>query len=356
MINRSRIRVVQQFERAAISPIREAIGIAKGLMESRLRTEEVTIGNTSKVDWLILSGKTCNLALVQDQIYQEFSKSPYFVWNPERITFVLEFTKLATSAGACYAEKLRRLRFDPEQSIELLRKGANQLEIDVKNLFYYLPCNFKRKTQSNDLLPVFQAGQELYQLSPGENMAKVRTPWQGIQLTNIIYRQDYEGGDLRLWGSFDGKSRMEKLGMDEPEFLKKIQVQFEIDQTLQFTVLLSQGSPHYLIDVSGIDVGSAISASLGGDLFRDGQLKWNLAVERPHRDLNDGDIAINVLESATVDQPSAYHLVFEVDNDTSKVLHTFHYVQDGATAPGAGLISHPLPNSLLSGMKSSTLG
>lgn len=334
----------QQFERAAISPIREAIGIAKGLMESRLRTEEVTIGNTSKVDWLILSGKTCNLALVQDQIYQEFSKSPYFVWNPERITFVLEFTKLATSAGACYAEKLRRLRFDPEQSIELLRKGANQLEIDVKNLFYYLPCNFKRKTQSNDLLPVFQAGQELYQLSPGENMAKVRTPWQGIQLTNIIYRQDYEGGDLRLWGSFDGKSRMEKLGMDEPEFLKKIQVQFEIDQTLQFTVLLSQGSPHYLIDVSGIDVGSAISASLGGDLFRDGQLKWNLAVERPHRDLNDGDIAINVLESATVDQPSAYHLVFEVDNDPSKVLHTFHYVQDGATAPGAGLISHPLPS------------
>jgi hypothetical protein len=47
-------------------------------------------------------------------------------------------------------------------------------------LFYYLPCNFKRKTQTNDLLPVFQAGQELYQLSPGENMAKVRT---GIQLT-----------------------------------------------------------------------------------------------------------------------------------------------------------------------------
>jgi hypothetical protein len=89
---------------------------------------------------------------------------------------------------------------------------------------------------------------------------------------------------------------------------------------------------------------SAISASLGGDLFRDGQLKWNLAVERPHRDLNDGDIAINVLESATVGQPSAYHLVFEVDNDPSKVLHTFHYVQDGATAPGVGLISHPLPS------------
>ncbi|MBD2345466.1 virulence factor SrfB [Anabaena subtropica] len=336
----------QQFERAAASAIKEAIGIAKGLMESRLRSEDNNIDpwNTHKVDWLILSGKTCNLDLVQRHIYQEFSNSPHFVWNPERITFVLEYTKLATSAGACYAEKLRRLRFDPEESKGLLRKGANQLEIDVKNLFYYLPCNFKRKTQSNDLLTVFKAGQELYQLTPGENVAKVRTEWQGIQLTNIIYRQDYEDGDLRLWGSFDGKTLMEKLAMDEGEFLRKIKVQFEIDQTLQFNVLLCQGNPHYLIDVPGIDVNSAISAaSEASTLFTDGNLKWNIAVERPDKDLNDGDIAVNVIESATVDQPDAYHLVFEVDRNNHKTLQTFHYLRDGSQQPGAGLISKPLP-------------
>ncbi|WP_016949380.1 virulence factor SrfB [Anabaena sp. PCC 7108] len=329
----------QQFERSAISPIKEAIGIAKGLMESRLNSRD-----SQKVDWLILSGKTCNLDLVQHQIYQEFSKSPYFVWNPERITFVLEFTKLATSAGACYAEKLRRLRFDPEESKSLLRKGANQLEIDVKNLFYYLPCNFKRKTQSNELLGIFNAGQELYQLAVWESVAKVRTYWQGIQLTNIIYRQDYEDGDLRLWGSFDGKTLMEKLGMEEAQFLKQIKVQFEIDQTLQFSVLLCQGNPHYLIDVVGIDVNSAISEDLeSSDLFIDGKLKWNIAVEGAYQDLNDGDIAINVLESATVDLPNAYHLVFAVDNNENKRLETFHYLQDGVTEPGKGLISNPLP-------------
>jgi hypothetical protein len=335
----------QQFERVATSAIKEAIGIAKGLMESRLRSENNTIDswNTHKVDWLILSGKTCNLDLVQRHIYQEFSKSPYFVWNPERITFVLEFTKLATSAGACYAEKLRRLRFDPEESKSLLQKGANQLEIDVKNLFYYLPCNFKRKTQSNELLSIFKAGQELYQLAPWETVAKVRTPWQGIQLTNIIYRQDYEDGDLRLWGSFDGKHLMEKLGMEEAEFLKKIKVQFEIDQTLQFNVLLCQGNPHYLIDVPGIDVGSAISAASETTLFADGKLKWNIAVERPNKDLNDGDIAVNVIESATVDQPNAYHLVFEIDSNDNKSLHQFHYLRDGSPQPEKGLISNPLP-------------
>ncbi|MFN6566464.1 molecular chaperone [Dendronalium sp. ChiSLP03b] len=335
----------KQFERAAASAIREAIGIAKGLMESRLRPQDNIVDpwNTHKVDWLILSGKTCNLDIVQRHIYQEFSNSPYFVWNPERITFVLEFTKLATSAGACYAEKLRRLRFDPEESKGLLRKGANQLEIDVKNLFYYLPCNFKRKTQSNDLLPIFQAGQELYQLAHWESVAKVRTQWQGIQLTNIIYRQDYEDGDLRLWGSFDGQTLMEKLGMEETEFLKKIKVQFEIDQTLQFNVLLCQGNPHYLIDVPGIDVGSAISAASESALFADGKLKWNIAVERPNKDLSDGDIAVNVLESATVDQPDAYHLVFEIDNNNNKSLQEFHYLRDGAPQPANGLISNSLP-------------
>lgn len=328
----------QQFERVSISAIQEAIGIAKGLMESRLNSD-----NQQKVDWLILSGKTCNLDLVQQQIYQEFSKSPYFVWNPERITFVLEFTKLATSAGACYAEKLRRLRFDPEESKNLLRKGANQLEIDVKNLFYYLPCNFKRKTQSQELLPIFNAGQELYQLIPGETVAKVRTAWLGIQLTNIIYRQDYENGELRLWGSFDGKNLMEQQRMEETQFLKKIKVQFEIDQTLQFGVLLCQGNPHYVIDVQGIDINSVISTdSETTDLFTDGKLKWNIAIEQPSQNLNDGDIAINVLESATVDQPNAYHLVFAVDNHENQSLQTFHYLEDGVE-PGRGLISNPLP-------------
>ncbi|MEH2372626.1 molecular chaperone [Nostoc sp.] len=333
----------QQFERAAASGIKEAIGIAKGLMESRLRPDDITKDswNSQKVDWLILSGKTCNLDIVQRQIYQEFSKSPYFVWNPERITFVLEFTKLATSAGACYAEKLRRLRFDPEESKSLLRKGANQLEIDVKNLFYYLPCNFKRKTQSNDLLTIFKAGQELYQLAPGESVAKVRTRWQGMQLTNIIYRQDYEDGDLRLWGSFDGKNLMKKLGMEEVEFLKKIKVQFEIDQTLEFNVLICQGNPHYLIDIPGIDLGAVVSETSA--LFTDGKLNWNIAVERFNKDLNDGDIAVNVIESATVDQPDAYHLVFEVGNDGSRRFQKFHYLRDGVTQPGTGLISNPLP-------------
>ena len=348
----------QQFERAATSAIKEAIGIAKGLMESRLGSTNNHQDNddqpTEKVDWLILSGKTCNLHLVQQEIYQEFSQSKYFVWNQERITFVLEFTKLATSAGACYAEKLRRLRFDPEKSKDLLRQGANQLEIDVKNLFYNLPCNFKRKTPTQDLLLIFKAGKELYQISPQDTVAKTRTEWLGIQLSNIIYRQDYDRGDVRLWGNFDGNKLWQELQKSEPSlnestFLQQIQIQFEIDSALQINVLICRGNPYYLIDSSddGINVGETIAKADPSPekpaLFTtDGKLQWNICTEKTEKELNNGDIAVNVLETATVDRPNAYHPVFKADNSDAQPLQEFYYGSD-SEQQGSGLISDPLP-------------
>ncbi|MEA5597108.1 molecular chaperone [Rivularia sp. UHCC 0363] len=329
----------QQFERAAHSVIKEAVGIAKGLMESRLAnnddsdTQQEKI-ETEKVDWLILSGQTCNLDLVKREIYQQFSKSDYFLWNPERITFDPQFTKQGTSAGACYAEKMRRLKFTPEEAKGLLRQGSNQLRIDVQNLFYYLPCNFKRKTQSSDLPDVFKAGTELYQISPNDKVAKVRTEWLGIQLSNIIYRQDYERGQLQLWGSFNGNKLRQELQNWIPEaknekwFEEHIKIQFEIDSALNISILLCQEEPHYLIDGDGINVNQVIEQEA---LFDEGKLQW--------------DIAVNVLESSAVDNPNGYHLVFEAVKDNTQNIKNkkFHYSSDTEPQALNGLISQPLP-------------
>ncbi|MEM9927558.1 MAG: molecular chaperone, partial [Cyanobacteria bacterium P01_D01_bin.50] len=145
----------EQFNKAASPVIQEAIGIASGLIENAFKSKfnsEINFGEIDEekakkeqVDWLILSGKTCNLELVERELYRVFSKSDHFVWNEERVTFEPEYTKLATSAGACFAEKLRQLSFSPKESKDLLRKGANQLYINVKNLFYFLPCSFVRE-------------------------------------------------------------------------------------------------------------------------------------------------------------------------------------------------------------------
>jgi len=97
---------VQQFANAVTGVIKEAIGIAKGLMESGLRRQEAPQENSSKeqLDWLILSGKTCNLDLVRKELKQQFSKSDRFVWNPERITFVPEYT-LASLIVSCGTQR-----------------------------------------------------------------------------------------------------------------------------------------------------------------------------------------------------------------------------------------------------------
>ncbi|WP_017714819.1 virulence factor SrfB [Kamptonema formosum] len=322
----------EQFERAAAPAVKEAIGIAKGLMENRLgkSDEGNPDSSTEKVDWLILSGKTCNLSLVKDEIYQEFSKSKYFVWNEERITFVPEFTKLATSAGACYAEKLRRLIFDPKESKSMLRKGANQLYIDVKNLFYYLPCSFILETIGAGET-IFHAGQELYQLAPGDAVAKVRSPWRGASLSSIIKRQDYKDMTPQLWGSFNGKALAERLGMNEFEFRDQIKIQFEIDHKLGFSLLLCRGNPHYFMAAGApsLDMKKALGPAA---VIVDDKLA--------------GDIAIHVQESATAHQTDAEHLVFEAGLDYSESLKDFRYEDK---QQGKGLISAPLPEFPRSG-------
>ncbi len=311
----------QQFERAVIPVIREAIGIAKGLVSSQLENNKETVG------WLILSGKTCNIYLVRDEIRKEFSSYEYFVWNPERVTFVPEFTKLATSAGACYAEKMLQYGFNLEESKRFLREGANQLDIDVKNLFYFLPCSFKLKTQSSELLlPIFKAGQQLYQLdvASSEPLAKVRSGWrEGVQLMSTVYRQDYENGDFMFWGNFNGNKLAQQLGMTEYEFRNQIKVQFEIDHKLQFRLLLCKGNPHYWIaaDVPSLDVAKVIGTQ---PVIADGKLIC--------------DIALHVIEGATAHKVGAEFVVFEA-GDYSNSLKVFRYEGGAAPNQGSGLLS-----------------
>ncbi|MCL1471220.1 molecular chaperone [Argonema antarcticum] len=334
--DRDRLKVKisrEQFENAASPVIEDAVRIAKELIKSRLDSQKET---QEKVDWLILSGQTCKLYLVEEQIKQEFGKYDYFVWNPERVTFVPEYSKMATSAGACYAEKLRQYGFDLEAAKEMLRLGGNQLDIDVKNLFYFLPCSFKLKTQGEKDLLIFQNGQQLYQLSDRDSIAKIRSNWRGVPLTITIYREDFDGAIEMLWGNYNRNNLVRELGMGEDEFKRKIKIQFEIDQKLQFKLLFCDGNPHYLIPAksASLDVKKAIAASspefanqpIIGD---DGKLFC--------------DIAVYVIESQTVDKPTP-HPVFKAEDDYSKSLEGFRYEGDAEQKQGTGLISKPLPD------------
>lgn len=329
---------VAQFERTVKPAIKEAIGIAKGLMESGLSRQEASHENELKeqLDWLILSGKTCNLYLVEQELYRQFSKSDRFVWNPEKITFVPEYTKLATSAGACYAEKLRQLVFAPEDAKEVLRKGANQLYIDVKNLFYFLPCSFLLKTQDIQSIPIFKAGDQLYQLDPKDKVAKVRSEqWYGAQLSIFIERKDFEDKTPQLWGSYDSQQKLATpLGMTGIQFNETIKVQFEIDQELNISLLFCQGKPHYLMQtkIPSLDATEAIKRPA---IISEGKVVC--------------DIAVNVAESASALKTDAHTVVFAAEKDYSKSLKNLRYEGEATPEVGSGLISEPLPPFPLSG-------
>lgn len=296
-----------QFERSAAPAIREAVAIAKGLVENAF--ESKSNFHKEQVDWLILSGKTCNFELVERELYRVFGKSEFFIWNEERVTFEPEYTKIATSAGACFAEKLRQLGFAPQQSKDLLRKGANQLYIDVKNLFYFLPCAFAREVIGAIPEPIFVAGQELYQLKPDDGVAKYRSAWQGMQLTNNIIRQDFENIKPQLWGSYNGDALRKQLNISEEEFKNHIKVQFEIDQKLEIDLLLCRGNPHYYIASHLPQLDLATACGVANVVSPDGCIL--------------GDIAVNVVESANALRTDAHTVLFAASHNYIHEIKTF---------------------------------
>jgi hypothetical protein len=233
----------EQVERALRPVVREAVGIARGMLESKMKESK------DQVDWLILSGKSCQLALVDDEIRRTFrdtKETPYFVWNPERVTFDREYAKLATSLGACYAEFLRTFRFAPQEAIPQLQRGDNLLFFDVKNLSAFLPCSFKLRTQSG-LNPLFAVGSKLFQLDD-QPVGKVRSEApQGLSLQCEIRRQDFDLGAQTFWGAMNGEKLSRELGISDDDFLNNIKGIFEVDHRLQIELLLSRGAPHYLI-------------------------------------------------------------------------------------------------------------
>jgi hypothetical protein len=240
-----------QFERACEPVIQEAIGIARGLLAGRLPCREPEGPDGAAVqeplDWLILSGKTCNLDLVHRIIRQEFSSSPHFVWNTERVTFVPQYAKLAPSAGACYAEKMRRTAFAPARFKEQLRKGLNQLTYNIDNLFFFLPCSFLVPVH-NGQIEIFKAGQPLYRLDEQE-VGKARSAPIGVRLLNAVMRRDFQAATPVLWGSYDGMALARELEMPVPLFLNRIMMQFEVDYRLFMRIFLWDGhAPHYQID------------------------------------------------------------------------------------------------------------
>jgi hypothetical protein len=319
-----------QFERAVEPVIQEAVGIARGLLAGRLPRREPPAqgaaedGAQEPLDWLILSGKTANMELVHRVVRQEFLSSPHFVWNPERVTFVPQYAKLAPSAGACYAEKMRRTAFAPTRFKEQLRKGLNQLTYNIDNLFFFLPCSFLVPVH-NGQIEIFRAGQPLFRLDEQE-VGKARSEPIGIRLLNAVMRRDFQAATPILWGSFDGMALARELEMPVPTFLNRIMMQFEVDYRLFMRIFLWDGpTPHYQIDPRSafLDIPAAISQRASAN-------PTGAAEKKPAADgaTAGWDISVDVIPAQLNSRPAT--ILISADQGLDE---TFHESVGGETPP-----------------------
>jgi hypothetical protein len=318
-----------RFEQAVEPVILEAVGIARGLLAGRLPRREPAdgadggAGEQEPLDWLILSGKTCNMDLVHRVIRQEFMNSPHFVWNPERVTFVPQYAKLAPSAGACYAEKMRRTAFAPVRFKEQLRRGLNQLTYNIDNLFFFLPCSFLVPVH-NGQIEIFKAGQPLYRLDEQE-VGKARSEPIGVRLLNAVMRRDFQAATPILWGSFDGMALARALGMVVPVFLNRIMMQFEVDYRLFMRIFLWDGTaPHYQLDPQSpfVDIAEGIRKRAQG-----GAAPPPAAPARGDTVPKAGwDISVDVIPAQTNSRPAT--VLLAADRELSE---TFHHAGDAVS-------------------------
>jgi hypothetical protein len=328
-----------QFERAVEPVIQEAVGIARGLLAGRLPRREPAApgaaeenGAQEPLDWLILSGKTANMELVHRVVRQEFLSSPHFVWNPERVTFVPQYAKLAPSAGACYAEKMRRTAFAPARFKEQLRKGLNQLTYNIDNLFFFLPCSFLVPVH-NGQIEIFRAGQPLYRLDEQE-VGKARSEPIGIRLLNAVMRRDFQAATPILWGSYDGMALARELDMPVPTFLNRIMMQFEVDYRLFMRIFLWDGpTPHHQIDPQAafLDIPAALRQRAGGAEAAPARAT-PAGASAPAGAVTAGwDISIDVITAQANSRPAT--VLISAEQELGEALH------DGSETSRRGLIA-----------------
>jgi hypothetical protein len=337
----------RQFEQTVEPVIQEAVGIARGLLAGRLPVAQSAMASSAEtseeaverepLDWLILSGKTCNLDLVQHVIRQEFINSPHFVWNPERVTFVPQYAKLAPSAGACYAEKMRRTAFAPSRFKEQLRKGLNQLTYNIDNLFFFLPCSFLVPVH-NGQIEIFKAGQPLYRLDDQE-VGKARSEPLGVRLLNAVMRRDFQAATPILWGSYDGMALARELEMAVPTFLNRIMMQFEVDYRLFMRIFLWDGhTPHYQIDPQSafVDVAGTLRQRVGNGQSAAEDRGSKIEDRGSNSAVKAGwDISVDVITAQANSRPAT--VLIGADQELGE---TLHFTSDTACR---GLIA-PLPD------------
>jgi hypothetical protein len=242
----------EDFE-ALVSPdLNAVIGAAMNLAKERLSPGGSEAAEP--LDRVILTGQASKAPLVrrltQDQFVsaEKGGKAPRC--SPSAIVVERDYAKLATSVGACWARSIQGLARSPEGAIPRLKKGHNELWLDVKNLFFNLPCTFNLGGQlggGTGYDSLLGTSEELYQLSPDDRSPAVRSEWFQLMDYMDVHRETH------LWGQFRWQEHEREAGLDPALWPREIFCSVEANAALDLHLLLCRGEQrHYLVEGSSL--------------------------------------------------------------------------------------------------------
>ncbi|MGI5241681.1 hypothetical protein [Dactylosporangium sp. CA-139066] len=239
--------------------VRRSMEIGREVARHRLPVADA--GGQEPLDAVILSGGTAALPQVRELLHDVFTGEAdadegSLGWNPLRVVHDQAYAKLGTSIGACWAEYVLQKGFlDARSAKEHVAMGRTELLIDVENLLHGLPYGLELAVQGPSR-PVFPAGQEFDRIGE-DGRGALRSGWMSVVKDLKLHRQRYiEHGDRPNdgWGHLsldrlaDADSGPRRVDLDD--WVRRVQVQFEIDERDMLKAHFCSGPPRFDLDMT----------------------------------------------------------------------------------------------------------
>jgi hypothetical protein len=196
------------FETIARPALVRLARLAVGLVRSRFG------GQPQPLDRLILTGRASRMPLVEKVVGEEFAKAAaadsLIEWSPAALVVDTRSAKSATSMGAAWIERMRKLGVHQKDAVAVVTEGITEIDVDVNNIFQTLPATFQLTKQQSQQT-VLRANEPFDEVSPSGTAR--REVYLGALQPQMIVNRIVEGDDeLKQWGSYEFVHTAEKTG------------------------------------------------------------------------------------------------------------------------------------------------
>ncbi len=238
---------VEHFQNLARIAVERSVRLATAMARSALESYGEKVKTSLSLQSLVLSGRASALPEVTKQ-FREKLQGPTLGVSPDRILFRTEYAKSATAIGA-WRGLHRWLSGKEYVGKPQALNGKCELDIQVQNLFYFLPASYRIGTAANELGESIFTRYSEFRQHGTQPLGIIRDPRGFITPDRevSIYRDDGDGDGV-LCGRLVKGTLPERLGnrvidgRDPRDEVKTWQVRYEINHQRKLYALLIRPS------------------------------------------------------------------------------------------------------------------